>query len=100
MFVLDPYALYLAIRRLKTVGINEEIETVIDDLWKFSLPFVPLDSIHKEFVIKGNDGKERLIEDWRHGIKNINKDYQSQWLSLSLSFWIGVLGETSNKVKG
>ena len=76
LFVLDSRKLYGAVTNLKTVGINEQTETVVDALWKFSSPFVPWYN-DPESIIEKVGNKRRLVKDWKKAVKATADEVES-----------------------
>lgn len=64
---------------LKTHGVAEQTETVVDVLWKFSTPFVPSDFPQFRLFIE-EDGKEkRLAKSWRKVVNLIDDQLDGAW---------------------
>lgn len=79
MFVLNPFRLCAAFINLKTHGVAEQTETVVDALWKFSTPFVPSDFAQFRWFIE-EDGKEkRLAKSWRKVVNLIDDQLDGAW---------------------
>lgn len=75
LFILTHKKLEAAVMNLEIVGLKEETVSVVDALWKFSLPFPPGCNGLTDTgcgITEGNFEKTDLIKDWKTLVKNLD----------------------------
>jgi hypothetical protein len=73
MFILNSYRLCATLINFDTIGVKEPAEAVVDELWKFSSPFVPSNDRPFYSILEGDGKEKRLVKNWRKVVEKFEK---------------------------